>query len=137
VTAPAADPATVAGRGKKKGHDRRYMTVIVGDDEYQVESEDQALQVIEAYKAKAELRAQEEVERAQTKPVSKRVIRVVKHKLKAPEIQVKGDDVAAVRAEAEKAIQAISQTYQDALRSIEGAKKPDDDEADAIAILLG
>jgi hypothetical protein len=138
ITGPADDTVDLAaGRGKKKGHDKRYMTVIVGDDEYQVESQDQALQIIEAYKAKAELRAQEEVEKAQAKPVSKRVARVVKHKLKAPEIQVKGDDVAAVRAEAEKAIQTITQTYADALKAITEMKQPVDDEADAIAILLG
>jgi hypothetical protein len=136
MTAPV-DASYAAGRGKKKGHDKRYMTVIVGDDEYEVESQDQALQIIEAYKAKAELRAQEEVEKAQAKPVSKRVARVVKHKLKAPEIQVKGDDVAAVRAEAEKAIQTITQTYADALKAITEMKQPVDDEADAIAILLG
>jgi len=137
VSGPAAAADQGAGKGKKKGHDRRSMTVIIGDEEYEVESEDQALQIIEAYKARAELRAQEEVEKAQTKPVSKRVVRVVKHKLKEPEIQVKGDDVAAVRAEAEKAIQSITQTYAEALKAITEMKKPDDDEADAIAILLG
>jgi hypothetical protein len=137
VAPVAAAAAQTAAGGSRKKPERRYMTVIVGDDEYEVESQDQALQVIEAYKARAELRAQEEVEKAQAKPVSKRVARVVKHKLKAPEIQVKGDDVAAVRAEAEKAIQTITQTYADALKTITEVKKTDDDEADAIAILLG
>lgn len=128
-------PPSTGGAGRSKRR-RRHVVEIDGED-FIVNSEEEALELLERAKQEAEQVAKQAIERAakvKVRPVRK-VIADARKSLALPDIKAPGlEDYAA------QITQHIEELYQDALRTIEIAaliaKREREDEDDEDILLL-
>ena len=143
---PAPAPAPMVGAGRPSRERRRKVIIDIDGEEFIVSSKEEAAALLLQAQEIAEQKAVEEsAKAAQSSQQRSKLVRLVKHKLKPPQITVEGPDdlqlTAQVDVLAQQLQQTIAELYSDAVRSAEigillRRKQDEDDEEDFVIGLL-